>query len=52
MIEGYNPTPTPSPVCKGSDFSCGDGQCIPDALVCDKRYDCRNGRDEENCMCK
>ncbi|CAL4147459.1 unnamed protein product, partial [Meganyctiphanes norvegica] len=35
--------------CKEGDHSCTDGTCIPQDFVCDGVYDCRDGKDEENC---
>ncbi|GFT89374.1 low-density lipoprotein receptor-related protein 1B [Trichonephila clavipes] len=35
--------------CKDKEFKCGDGPCIDEKLVCDKRADCEDGSDERNC---
>jgi len=35
--------------CKEGDHACTDGKCIPQEFVCDGVYDCRDGKDEENC---
>ncbi|KAF6017572.1 hypothetical protein EB796_024123 [Bugula neritina] len=38
-----------SPVqpCGEHEFSCGDGQCIPGLGVCNNKYECLSGADEE-----
>ncbi|XP_014607947.1 PREDICTED: basement membrane-specific heparan sulfate proteoglycan core protein isoform X7 [Polistes canadensis] len=35
--------------CRGEEFACTDGTCIPRAYVCDGRPDCRGGADERDC---
>ncbi|XP_072042134.1 uncharacterized protein [Amphiura filiformis] len=40
-------TTTPIPGCNG--FECGNGQCIPASLECDKTVDCTDTSDELNC---
>ncbi|XP_025082607.1 basement membrane-specific heparan sulfate proteoglycan core protein-like isoform X8 [Pomacea canaliculata] len=35
--------------CRSSEFSCSDGQCIASQRRCDRRLDCEDGSDEENC---
>lgn len=32
--------------CKGNQFSCGSGECIPLKLKCDFNPDCADGSDE------
>ena len=32
--------------CGEYEFDCGDGQCIPGPGVCDGKYQCMNGADE------
>lgn len=33
-----------------TDFMCrSDGKCIDSALMCNRRQDCSDGSDEENC---
>jgi hypothetical protein len=41
-----------SVACKADEFTCGDGQCIPDLWDCDGINDCDNKFDEENASCK
>ena len=36
--------------CRGDEFLCSTGECIHGDQVCDGRYDCQDGRDEENCQ--
>ncbi|XP_045107327.1 low-density lipoprotein receptor-like isoform X1 [Portunus trituberculatus] len=36
-------------LCHDGYFQCGEGLCIPDALVCDGELNCIAGNDEENC---
>ncbi|KFD58626.1 hypothetical protein M514_00319, partial [Trichuris suis] len=37
-------------LCIGEYFSCGDGTCIPKALLCNGRSDCASDIDENNCV--
>ncbi|CDW58198.1 neuropilin and tolloid protein 2 like [Trichuris trichiura] len=37
-------------LCVGEYFSCGDGTCIPKALLCNGRSDCASDIDENNCV--
>ncbi|XP_072552989.1 basement membrane-specific heparan sulfate proteoglycan core protein [Salminus brasiliensis] len=39
----------PPLICQEEEFSCDNGMCIPVDKVCDKRLDCEDGSDEENC---
>jgi len=39
----------PTEQCNEIEFRCEDGTCIPSRLVCDRKYDCRDGTDEFNC---
>lgn len=34
------------------EFSCGEKECIPKALVCDGKYDCSNMEDEAWQVCE
>jgi hypothetical protein len=36
----------PSQACKRNEFTCGNGQCIPDVWECDDVEDCSNKWDE------
>lgn len=37
-------------LCKiGSEFTCGNGICIPIEQRCDKKMNCNDGSDERNC---
>jgi hypothetical protein len=35
--------------CAAYEFTCRDGSCIDARRVCDRRTDCRDGSDEDNC---
>lgn len=35
--------------CRQDDFTCDDGECIHESQRCDRRRDCRDGSDENNC---
>lgn len=35
--------------CGQDEFQCGNGACIPNYLHCDRRRDCQDGSDENNC---
>lgn len=35
--------------CRSDEFQCNDGACIPSYLRCDRRTDCRDSSDEDNC---
>ena len=35
--------------CSPREHRCGDGSCIPEYLRCDKKYDCTDGSDENDC---
>ena len=37
------------PGCDETEFSCGDGECMPNKRLCDGNIDCLDGRDEANC---
>uniref|UniRef100_A0A1X7UV50 Uncharacterized protein n=1 Tax=Amphimedon queenslandica TaxID=400682 RepID=A0A1X7UV50_AMPQE len=39
-----------SPVCLKEEFSCHDGTCIADSLICNDIEDCANGLDEVLCI--
>ncbi|KAK8399426.1 hypothetical protein O3P69_003489 [Scylla paramamosain] len=50
------PPPPPPPTetttttyCRGDQFQCGSGDCIPQFYVCDGPRDCRDGSDEDSC---
>jgi len=42
-------SPPPLDLCGATEFTCEDGSCIPSQLVCDGKYDYRDGTDEFNC---
>ncbi|CAJ0564671.1 unnamed protein product, partial [Mesorhabditis spiculigera] len=35
--------------CDAGEFQCGNGECVPEAKKCDRKYDCRDGTDETSC---
>ena len=35
--------------CTGTEFTCANHKCIPQALVCDRNNDCGDNSDEINC---
>ena len=41
--------PPPPDVCAANMFRCNSGQCIPLSDACNRRYDCADGSDEQNC---
>lgn len=43
---------TVSQLCMSTEFSCGDGQCIPAYLKCNGESECANGADERMCRGK
>ncbi|CAH3167588.1 unnamed protein product, partial [Porites evermanni] len=36
--------------CKPEQFTCSNGQCIPQGWICDDSEDCVDGSDEQNCI--
>lgn len=41
------------PGCEENEWRCGDGVCLPQDVVCDKKKDCEDGSDEASCKtCK
>lgn len=40
------------PACKQFDFTCGNGDCIGEELVCDGKVDCSDITDEDEKLCK
>ncbi|KAK2193775.1 hypothetical protein NP493_5g02050 [Ridgeia piscesae] len=44
------PPTTPAPVCGDGQWQCGDGSCINATLRCDRKYHCRDGTDEFDCV--
>ncbi|XP_070565439.1 MAM and LDL-receptor class A domain-containing protein 1-like [Ptychodera flava] len=45
------PSPTPHPGCQVGEFYCRmEDLCIPSDRVCDFRYDCADGSDEDGCV--
>ncbi|XP_023026610.2 sortilin-related receptor [Leptinotarsa decemlineata] len=39
----------PPTLCDKNQFQCATGECILSAWVCDGRFDCHDGEDENNC---
>jgi hypothetical protein len=37
------------PKCRGDQFDCKNGECIPGHLQCNGATECQDGSDEENC---
>lgn len=35
-----------------STFRCTSGQCISNKMVCNKKFGCRDGSDEDSKMCQ
>ena len=35
--------------CAAHEFQCRSGECISPSARCDRKYDCRDGSDEQNC---
>lgn len=39
--------------CEDNEWRCGNGQCLPQDVVCDSKMDCVDGSDEASCKsCK
>lgn len=38
--------------CNTTEFTCANGQCIPERFKCDRENDCIDGSDERNCVNK
>ena len=51
MYEIYqeNYSLTAPKTCKPEQFTCSNGQCIPQGWICDDSEDCNDGSDEQNC---
>jgi len=43
------PTEAPPPSCSPREFTCSDGSCVDEQLICDGNRDCRDGSDEVDC---
>ena len=43
---------TPNIECRGDEFTCKDGSCIPMDKECDKSFDCKDKSDENRRHCK
>lgn len=46
-----SPCPTAKKTCADSDFTCGNGHCIPERWKCDGEEECPDGSDESETMC-
>ncbi|RZB41729.1 basement membrane-specific heparan sulfate proteoglycan core protein, partial [Asbolus verrucosus] len=50
QVDRWIPPPTrPPTACGLHEATCSNGDCIPKNLVCDGRYDCPDGSDENRC---
>ena len=51
MYEIYqeNYSLTAPKTCRPEQFTCFNGQCIPQGWICDDSEDCTDGSDEQNC---
>lgn len=38
--------------CSQEEFTCGNGQCVPNYRKCDGRRDCSDGSDESYAVCQ
>ena len=38
--------------CFDTEFKCSSGQCVPKEFLCDHKYDCYDGSDEDEQCCK
>lgn len=36
--------------CRGDEFQCGDGTCVPAGKRCDQQQDCPDRSDEAGCL--
>lgn len=36
--------------CRGDEFQCGDGTCVPSVKRCNQEQDCPDGSDEAGCL--
>ncbi|CAH4038667.1 unnamed protein product [Pieris brassicae] len=50
VVESPSATSRPPFItCQYDEATCGNGQCIPKAAVCDRKIDCDDGSDEDTC---
>ena len=51
MYEIYqeNYSLTAPKTCRPEQFTCSNGQCIPQGWICDDSEDCTDASDEQNC---
>ncbi|XP_065431034.1 basement membrane-specific heparan sulfate proteoglycan core protein isoform X3 [Chrysemys picta bellii] len=50
-IARESPVPPEVRACTGEEFACTSGECIDKEFRCDRRPDCRDMSDEQNCEC-
>ena len=49
FFSAATPTPTDDPGCDSYEFSCDNGECVPNNYRCDGDNDCGDNSDEDGC---
>ena len=49
ILFSFSAATTPTDGCDSYEFSCDNGQCVPDSYRCDGGNDCGDDSDEDGC---